>query len=40
MIQNNPVRVEEDEEPKKDADVREKQPVNWREKFVDQNCFI
>jgi hypothetical protein len=33
MIQNNPVRVGEDEEPKKDADAREKQPVNYKLKY-------
>ena len=40
MIQNNPARVGEDEEPKKDADAREKQPVNRREKFVDLPLYF
>jgi len=34
MVQNNPARVGEDEEPEKDADAGE-QPVNRSEKFVD-----
>jgi len=40
MIQNNPARVGEDWNQKKDADAREQQPVNRREKFVDYSIYL